>query len=80
MQHTMTITWKKAATGQFDALVDGQPTKWQVVNGSLGMSGRDTPNLYLPCKGDTSLLKPGFGTTLKAAKEIVEKRIQKEAN
>lgn len=75
----MTITWKKVATGQFDALIDGQPSKWQVVNGSLGLSGRDTPNYYLPCKGDASIMKPGFGTTLGAAKEMVEKRIKKEA-
>ncbi len=76
----MKITWKKVQTGIFDALADGEPTAYGVVNGSLGMSGHDTPNFYIPVKNEASLLKPGFGTTLKGAKEIVEKWLQKEAS
>ncbi|MBM4072627.1 MAG: hypothetical protein FJ271_27425 [Planctomycetes bacterium] len=42
----MQITTRRTGPGQFDVLVDGQPNGWQIVNGSLGTSGRDTPNMY----------------------------------
>lgn len=40
------------ATGHFDVYWDGTKTDWRIVNGSLGMGGRDTRNVYGIVKGD----------------------------
>lgn len=41
-----TVTFVKVQTGIFNAFLNGQPTEYQIVNGCLGMSGRDTVNTY----------------------------------
>lgn len=41
-----TIQFRKVATGEFDVLKDTVNTGYRIVNGSLGLSGRDTPNFY----------------------------------
>ena len=40
------ITIKKQSPGEFTVLSDGEPTEWSIVNGSHGLSGRDTRNMY----------------------------------
>lgn len=42
----MTITFNRVATGQFEVLNDGQETGYRIINGSAGLSGRDTQNVY----------------------------------
>ena len=46
------LTTNKTSQGNFDVLWNGQPTGWIIVNGSLGVSGRDTRNMYGIAKGD----------------------------
>lgn len=43
----MVVTFKRTSLGQFESYLDGVQTKWSICNGSLGMSGRDTRNIYL---------------------------------
>lgn len=40
------VTFTKESSGQFAAMRDGQLTGWLIVNGSQGLSGRDTRNMY----------------------------------
>lgn len=41
------VTFVKIQTGIFDVYVDGvKKDKWQIINGSLGLAGRDTRNVY----------------------------------
>lgn len=40
----MTIEIRRTGPGQFQAYRDGRDTGYQIVNGSLGLSGRSTPN------------------------------------
>ena len=40
------LTTNRIAAGQFEVLWNGQKTDWHIVNGSLGLSGRDTQNVY----------------------------------
>ena len=40
------ITFERIGTGQFVARRDGAETGYSIVNGSLGLSGRDTRNVY----------------------------------
>ena len=42
----MAMTARKVVTGEFDVLWNGEPTPYSIVNGSLGLSGRDTRNHY----------------------------------
>ena len=40
------VTFAKVQTGIFDVLLNGEKTEYQIINGSLGMTGRDTVNMY----------------------------------
>jgi hypothetical protein len=75
------ITWKKVSTGVFDAYVDGVKTDYNVVNGCRGLTGRETPNFYIPLHNDVPLVKnPGtICLSLKAARQIVEQVISRKA-
>lgn len=42
----MTITTRKETTGEFTVLKDGQETGYRIVNGSRGVSGKDSRNMY----------------------------------
>jgi len=62
-----TVSFQKITTGEFDVLLDGQPTGHHIVNGSKGTSGHG-PNMY-------GIIKPP-GTvrwigTLQACKKIL---------
>lgn len=46
MKTTVNVEFKKIQTGIFDAYVDGVKTPYGIVNGCLGMTGRDTINTY----------------------------------
>lgn len=48
---TKTITFQKTSTGHFAVLVDGQTSEYAIVNGSLGLSGRNTENVYGVVRG-----------------------------
>jgi hypothetical protein len=41
------LTTKKIQTGVFDVYWDGQKTDFEITNGSLGLTGADTTNVYL---------------------------------
>lgn len=43
-QHAVTFT--RVGPGEFESFLNGQPTKWCICNGSLGLSGRGR-NIYL---------------------------------
>lgn len=40
------LTTDKGSTGHFAVLWNGAPTRYEIVNGSLGLSGRDSRNVY----------------------------------
>ena len=40
------LTTTKITTGEFTVQWNGQPSGYRIVNGSLGLSGRDTLNMY----------------------------------
>lgn len=40
------VSFNRVQTGVFDVLVDGAKTDYQIVNGSMGVSGRDSANIY----------------------------------
>ena len=40
------LTTTRTAPGEFSVYWQGAETKYQIINGSLGLSGRDTPNVY----------------------------------
>lgn len=47
MNDTQTqIEIKKVQTGIFESFLNGKKTEYEIINGSLGMSGRDTHNMY----------------------------------
>lgn len=64
----ITVTFKKIATGEFDVLHNGVPSGFLIINGSLGLSGRDTPNMYGFAKGSNP---PKWVGTLAACKKIM---------
>ena len=37
---------RKISTGWFQATWNGEPTGFQILNGSLGTTGRNSPNMY----------------------------------
>ncbi len=39
------VTFKRVCNGIFETYVDGVKTDWEIVNGSLGLSGNDR-NVY----------------------------------
>lgn len=55
MEQPNVVTFKKVQTGIFDVYVNGEKVKYQIINGSLGMSGRDTVNTYGITKPDGSV-------------------------
>lgn len=62
------VSFQRVATGIFDVLRNGEKTKHQIVNGSLGLSGKDTPNVYGVTKSNGSVQWVG---TLQASKKLV---------
>lgn len=40
------ITTRKIDTGEFEVLWNGEVTEYRIINGSRGLSGRDTRNVY----------------------------------
>jgi hypothetical protein len=47
------VTFNRVQNGVFEILVDGvKNERWEIVNGCAGLSGRDTPNIYVLCKDD----------------------------
>lgn len=41
------VTFTRSSLGQFESFLNGVQTKWSICNGCLGLSGRDTRNIYL---------------------------------
>jgi len=37
---------ERVARGTFDVYWDSKKTAWQIVNGCIGLTGRDTANIY----------------------------------
>jgi hypothetical protein len=46
------LTTKKISVGEFEVYWNGDKTDWRIVNGSLGLSGRDTRNTYVITRGE----------------------------
>ncbi len=44
------VNFKKVQTGIFDCYLDGIKTQYQIINGSAGLTGRDTINTYCIAK------------------------------
>lgn len=69
------MTTKKIGTGEFEVLWNGQPTRFSIVNGSRGLSGRDTFNMYgIVTAGKET---PKWIGTLHNAKKIVADWLKK---
>jgi len=45
-QSTIAVTFKRVANGEFECYADGVLTRYKIINGSIGLSGRNTPNIY----------------------------------
>jgi len=72
------LTTNKIATGQFEVLWNGEKTDWTIFNGSMGLSGRNTQNVY----GITNI-KTGqrrFIGTLQACKKCLALAMKKQAS
>jgi hypothetical protein len=65
-----TITFKKISAGNFEVLENGQNTGYGIVNGSAGLSGHDTANMYGITRQHGSVNVKWVGT-LQAAKKMV---------
>lgn len=63
------LTTVKVATGEFEVFWNGKKTSYRIVNGSRGLSGKDTRNVYGICKTDASVKWIG---PLASAKKILE--------
>jgi hypothetical protein len=72
----MTLTTTKEATGEFAVLWNDELTGYSIINGSRGLSGRNTPNVYGIVKPDGSHRWIG---TLQACKKILAHTFQKRA-
>lgn len=72
-----TVTFKREARGTFEVYLNGVKTEYGVHNGCLGLSGRDTPNLYLVSRGDQPTRLSGL--TLQGAKKAVTYILLKQA-
>ena len=74
-----TITWTRIGNGEFHAAVDGVKASWSVINGAAGLTGRETPNMYLPIHSSGKLgLRGGMYMNLAGAKKLAEGYIRKE--
>jgi hypothetical protein len=51
------LTTRKIQTGIFEVLWNGKPTEYHIENGSMGLSGRDTSNIYCIYKPSTGFIK-----------------------
>lgn len=61
------VTFKRIGTGEFESYLDGALTPWKIYNGSLGLSGRETRNIYGVSKDGGNTVKwLGPLTTAKA--------------
>jgi hypothetical protein len=69
------ITFKRIAPGEFAALRDGEDTAVRIINGSLGLSGRDTPNVYGIVRPERAA--PAWIGSLAACKKLVERLLTK---
>lgn len=69
-----TVTFKKITTGVFDVLLNGSATKYSIINGSAGLSDRDTFNMYGIATAAGNVRWIG---TLHAAKSIVTTWLKK---
>ena len=72
----LNVTFKRVANGEFHSFVDGVKTPWVIINGSLGMSGRDTRNIYGITKDGMSAKWLG---PLRTCKMAVTFTLQKQA-
>ena len=68
----VTVTFEKVSTGVFDVYANGVKTKYEIINGSAGLSGRDTMNMY-GISGGSQVRWVG---TLQAAKKLVTVWVQ----
>lgn len=71
-----TVTFENnPRAGEFKALVDGVDSKFRIVNGSRGLSGRDTRNIYLVVRPNGSHIVVG---PLASAKKMLTYTLGKE--
>ncbi len=62
-----TVTFNRVHLGVFEILVNGiVSSKWQIVNGCAGLSGRDTRNIYI-------LAKDGMPTKIQGTLQMCKK-------
>jgi hypothetical protein len=71
------MTAKKISTGEFEVLWNGASTEFYIFNGSLGMSGRNTANVYGIKNTETGKLI--WSTTLQMAKKTVARWLEKRS-
>jgi len=71
------LTTNKIQTGFFDVLWNGEKTEYQIINGSAGLSGADTPNIYGIINLETG--KRRWIGTLQACKKVITHTIEKRS-
>ncbi len=70
------LTTNKIATGEFEVLWNGEKTDWRIINGSRGVSGRDTQNVYGIVNDKTG--KHRWIGTLQACKKCLNLTFKKQ--
>jgi hypothetical protein len=70
---SINVTFEKVQTGVFNVLADGVKTKYEIVNGCAGLSGRDTANIYGIVNGS----KVAWVGSIQSAKRMITMRIKK---
>ena len=69
------MTTKKLSTGEFDVLWNGVSSGYKIVNGCLGLSGRNTANMYGVKNPDTG--KVYWHGSLQLCKKLLAKGLAK---
>lgn len=68
------LTTKRISNGEFEVYWNGQKTSFEIINGSLGLSGKDTPNVYGIIQPNKPVKWIG---TLQACKKVLSLTFQK---
>jgi len=66
--NTNTVTFNRVCNGQFEVLLNGAATDWNIVNGCMGASGRGN-NIYCLYNSQTGKVVP-VGSLSSAKKGI----------
>ncbi len=68
----------RTANGEFEVWWDGVKTEWWIINGSRGLSGRSTRNMYGFTKGFSEEAPRTWVGPLVSCKKLLALKLSKE--